>query len=85
MRFLALRTRAVAVAVAVATVCVTANGVRACPACFGEAESRMGAGMDAGVSLLIGVIAFVLAGVAGTGLFWIHRSRRFPRPIDAPS
>ena len=62
-----------------------AHAARACPACFGAAESRMGAGLDAGVSVLIGVIAFVLVGVGGAGLFWIHRSRRFPHPIDVPS
>ncbi len=67
-----------------AMVCMTTTGARACPACFGATDSPMGAGMDAGVSLLIGVIAFVLAGVAGTGVFWIHRSRRFPSPNDTP-
>lgn len=56
----------------------------ACPACFGAPESPMGAGLDAGVSVLIGVIAFVLVGVVGVGVFFMHRSRRFPRPVDAP-
>jgi len=80
MRSLVLGFRTLALVSTMAIV----NEACACPACFGATDSRMAAGMDAGVSFLIGVIAFVLAGVAGTGLFWIHRSRRFPRAIDAP-
>ena len=48
----------------------------ACAVCFGDPESSMAKGAVAGVLVLMGVIAFVLAGVAGTGLFWIQRSRR---------
>lgn len=75
---------AIAGAFALAVLGVNVRVAHACPACFGATDSPMGAGLDAGVSVLIGVIAFVLVGVAGTGLFWIHRSRRFPRPDDAP-
>jgi hypothetical protein len=36
----------------------------------------MARGVVAGVVVLVGIVSCVLAGVAGTGLYWIHRSRR---------
>jgi hypothetical protein len=36
-------------------------------------------GVVAGIWVLVGVVGFVLAGVAGTGLFWVHRSRMLSR------
>ena len=51
----------------------------ACSVCFGDSESPMAKGVVAGVLLLAGIISFVLMGVAGTGLFWVHRSRRLAR------
>ena len=35
-------------------------------------------GTVAGVYVMIGFIAFVLVGVAGTATFWMVRSRRLP-------
>lgn len=48
----------------------------ACSTCFGDPDSEMVKGAVMGVYVLVGVVSFVLAGIAGTGLFWIHRSRR---------
>ncbi|MFQ5591075.1 MAG: hypothetical protein ACE5HE_07935 [Phycisphaerae bacterium] len=48
----------------------------ACSVCFGDPESPMAKGAAAGVLVLAGFIGFVLLGVAGAGLFWVHRSRR---------
>ena len=48
----------------------------ACSVCFGDPESPMSQGVVWGVVAMIGVVGFVLIGVAGTGLFWLHRSRR---------
>ena len=48
----------------------------ACSACFGDPDSAMARGVVAGVVVLVGIVSCVLAGVAGTGLYWIHRSRR---------
>lgn len=51
----------------------------ACAVCFGEPGSPMVKGAVAGVLVLFGVIVFVLLGVAGTGMYWVHRGRRLAR------
>lgn len=48
---------------------------QACATCFGDPESPMSKGVVAGVYVLIGIVGFVLAGVACTGVFWMHRGR----------
>lgn len=53
-----------------------ATPVYPCSVCFGDADSPMGRGAAAGVWTLAGVAAFVLLGIGGMGLFWVHRSRR---------
>ncbi len=50
-----------------------------CAVCYGDPESRMAKGAVMGVFVMIGVVGFVLAGMAGTGLFWLHRGRRLAR------
>ena len=55
----------------------------ACAVCFGDPDSAMAQGAVMGVAVLVGVVAFVLLGVAGTGLFWIQRSRRLAQVEDA--
>ncbi|MGB0715556.1 MAG: hypothetical protein ACPGXK_06750 [Phycisphaerae bacterium] len=49
---------------------------RACSVCFGDPESKMTLGAVWGVATLVGVVVMVLGGIAGTGLFWIQRSRK---------
>lgn len=65
------------------TLCV-GDSARACAACFGDPDSSMAKGAVAGVIVLLGVIGFVLVGIAGTALFWMRRSTRIqtlrPRP-----
>ena len=51
----------------------------ACSVCFGDPDSPMAKGAVMGVLVLGGFIGFVLLGIAGTGLFWIHRSRKLAR------
>ncbi len=48
----------------------------ACAVCYGDPDSLMAKGAVSGILVLAGVIAAVLTGVAGTGVFWIYRSRR---------
>lgn len=55
---------------------VDVQPVRACAVCFGDPESDMAKGAIAGIMVLTGFIGFVLLGVTGTGLYWIHRSRQ---------
>lgn len=50
----------------------------ACATCFGNPDSPLAKGALAGVIVLFGVISFVLAGVAGVSMFWLHRSRHLP-------
>ena len=50
-------------------VCMT-DRAAACAVCYGDPDSPMAKGVVAGVLTLVGVIGFVLVGIAGTGLFW---------------
>ena len=68
--------------VALVGVALTPTTTRACAVCFGDPESPLVKGAAAGVLVLVGVITFVLLGVAGTGMFWVHRSRRLARVED---
>jgi len=54
----------------------------ACAVCFGDPESPLTKGALMGVYVLVGVVGFVLAGIAGTGAFWIQRSRKLARNDD---
>lgn len=57
----------------------------ACSACFGDPNSSMAKGAVAGVLVMVGVVGFVLLGVAGTGLYWVHRSRVIARVAEGES
>ena len=46
----------------------------ACAACYGQSDSSMAAGMNWGILSLLGVIVFVLGGVAGFFVFLARRS-----------
>jgi len=59
-----------------AGVLFAADRADACAVCFGDPNSSMAKGAVVGVLVLLGVIGFVLAGVVGTGVFWMHRIRR---------
>ncbi len=67
---------------AVAVVACMTDRAAACAVCYGDPDSPMAKGVVAGVLTLVGVIGFVLVGIAGTGLFWIQRSRRLGRLED---
>ena len=73
---LELRRRLLTAGFALAGIASTTTEVHACAVCFGDPNSPMAKGVAAGVLVLVGVISFVLLGVAGTGIFWIHRGRR---------
>jgi len=74
-----------AVFLTVAAVLGRASPSLACSVCFGDPESPLTKGALMGVYVLVGVVGFVLAGIAGTGAFWIQRSRRLARPSAANS
>lgn len=50
----------------------------ACAVCFGDPSSPMTKGAVAGMLCLLGVILFVLAGIAATGITWARRARAIP-------
>ena len=50
--------------------------LNACAVCFGDPESDMARGAVAGIIVLASIVGFVLMGITGTSLFWIHRSRQ---------
>jgi len=45
----------------------------ACAACYGQSDSAMAAGMNWGIFSLLGVIVFVLGGLAG---FFVYLAKR---------
>ncbi len=47
----------------------------ACAVCFGDPNSSMTKGAVAGMLCLLGVILFVLTGIAATGITWARRAR----------
>ena len=67
---------------AIAVVVCMTDRAAACAVCFGDPDSPMAKGVVAGVLTLVGVVGFVLIGIACTGLFWVQRSRRLRRLED---
>ena len=64
-----------ALLIGLAVIGFTGAPAAACSTCFGDPESSMVKGALMGVYVLVGIVSFVLAGIAGTSLFWLHRSR----------
>jgi len=63
----------------------------ACATCFGASDSAMAQGMNAGILSLLGVIGFVLLGIASFSIILAVRSARSsaaarvvpdPRPVE---
>ncbi len=46
----------------------------ACSVCFGDPNSQMAQGVQAGVLVLLGVVGVVLTGLASLLLFWMRRA-----------
>ena len=77
-----LRHPRLAVLSALAGFAVNPGVSRACAVCFGDPNSLLAKGAAAGVLVLVGVISVVLLGVAGTGMFWVHRSRQSAQVVE---
>jgi hypothetical protein len=50
------------------------SGAFACAACYGQSDSPMAKGMDAGIFVLLGFIGFVLSGATTFFVFIARRS-----------
>ena len=48
----------------------------ACSVCFGDPNSALTKGALAGVFLLMGVVVFVLSGIAATAFAWARKAKR---------
>ena len=77
-----LRKSLVSCSVLIAVVVFSARS-SACSVCFGDPDSAMAKGATAGVLFMVGVIGFVLCGIAGLGLTWVHRSRRLAGGVES--
>lgn len=55
----------------------------ACAVCYGEPDSPMSTGLTWGISVLLGVVGCVLAGIVA---FFVHTTRKASTlPVSAPS
>lgn len=52
------------------------EAAQACAVCFGDPNSAMVKGVNAGILVLLGIIGCVLLSIAGVALFWACRARQ---------
>lgn len=55
---------------------LSAQAALACSVCYGDPNSAMHQGAQAGVLVLLGVVVVVLTGLASLLLFWVRRAAR---------
>lgn len=68
--------------VAIATslgVLLGAAPATACSVCYGDPNSAMTQGVNAGVLVLLGVVGVVLTGLAALIIFWMRRAAQLAR------
>ena len=53
---------------------LTAQPALACSVCYGDPNSAMSQGAQAGVLVLLGVVGVVLTGFASLLIFWMRRA-----------
>ncbi len=67
---------------------LNAQPVLACSVCYGDPNSAMSQGAQAGVLVLLGVIGVVLLGLASMLVFWMRRAANLEnqgRGVEPPS
>ena len=62
---------------------LSAKPVLACSVCYGDPNSAMTQGAQAGVLVLLGVIGVVLTGLASLLVFWMRRAANLERLVGA--
>ncbi len=62
---------------------LTAQPVLACSVCYGDPNSAMTQGAQAGVLVLLGVVGVVLTGLASLLIFWMRRAANLERLAGA--
>lgn len=61
---------------------LSSTNLFACAVCYGKSDAPMAHGMNAGIMVLLGVIAVVLSGVAG---FFFYLAKKPALPLELPS
>ncbi len=62
---------------------LTAQPVLACSVCYGDPNSAMAQGAQAGVLVLLGVVGVVLTGLASLLIVWMRRAANLERLVSA--
>ncbi len=62
---------------------LSAQPVLACSVCYGDPNSAMHQGAQAGVLVLLGVVGVVLTGLASLLIFWMRRAANLERLAGA--
>ncbi len=57
---------------------LTAQPALACSVCYGDPNSAMTLGAQAGVLVLLGVVGVVLTGLGSLIIFWMRRAANLP-------
>jgi hypothetical protein len=57
----------------------------ACAACYGQSDSPLAAGMNWGIVSLLGIIGFVLGGVAAFGVYLARRASVLKATAGSPA
>ena len=80
-----MRTRlvnmALAILIGLATL-LSAQPALACSVCFGDPNSSMNQGAQAGMLVLLGVVGVVLTGLASMLLFWVRRAAHLEAQVE---
>ncbi len=64
------------------TILLMAQPALACSVCYGDPNSAMTQGAQAGVLVLLGVIGAVLTGFASLLIFWMRRAAHLEAQIE---
>ncbi len=62
---------------------LSAQPALACSVCYGDPNSAMSQGAQAGVIVLLGVVGVVLTGLTSLLLFWMRRAAKLEGPVRA--
>ncbi len=62
---------------------LSAQPVLACSVCYGDPNSAMHQGAQAGVLVLLGVVGTVLTGLASLLIFWMRRAADLRAQVEA--
>ena len=76
------RIRPITVTLSALALLAWAPRAQACATCFGASDSKLAQGMNLGIVVLLGVVAVVLAGLAG---FFVTLAVRSARTQRAPA